>query len=246
MKEDKNFDQIFDKLDRLRNLFDFGEKIVPITQNLVDFLKEIIFLLENINELINESQTQIPRATDKINSVTNATEIATTEILDLVDQITEELNSVEESINGIIANREHKDALYNKLCEILKENADAKKLLDEYHKLNYYVEIFNQLKKKISTVEEFVFKITMSLQVQDITAQQLSSVNHIIESVHNRLSFLVTSVDNEQVDKDLDKMKKMMSKVTSFDPDAIYDQSSSRQDEVDSIINAMQNDKQNK
>jgi len=94
----QNINDIFNKLSDLKELFRIGEKIVPILQSVIEFMKETIPLIENINISIADSTSKFPVAKDQINNVTNATELATTEILDLVDEIT---NRITETINDL-------------------------------------------------------------------------------------------------------------------------------------------------
>ena len=80
----KDFEMLGVKLRELKALFSVGEKIIPSIQKLVDFINEMSPLLVHINNSIEESNSKIPKATDHIVDVTNATELATTEILDSV------------------------------------------------------------------------------------------------------------------------------------------------------------------
>ena len=91
-----NMTQLFNKLNDLKAVFTYGQKIIPIIQNLVDFMKETIPLLETINNSIADSTSKIPKASHQINNVTHANEMATTEILDLVDVISNETSKIEE------------------------------------------------------------------------------------------------------------------------------------------------------
>ena len=110
----KNISNIFDNLNDLKNAFKIGEKVVPIIQSLTEFMQEIVPLLEKINFSISESANQMPQAANQINSVTSATELATNEILDLVDKISENVNETD-----------------SKLAEFHKEHEERAKLLIE-------------------------------------------------------------------------------------------------------------------
>jgi chemotaxis regulatin CheY-phosphate phosphatase CheZ len=44
-------------------------------------------MLDEINKSLEESSNKIPRASNQLNTVTKTTEVATTEILDALDQM---------------------------------------------------------------------------------------------------------------------------------------------------------------
>jgi len=79
--------------------------------------------------------------------------------------------------------------------------------------------------------------ITISLQIQDITAQQLASVNHLIQSVQKRLSSLLFDLGKKS-NQNLSELEQMPEADTdTFNPDAKYDTSAEKQVRVDEIIN---------
>ena len=92
------------------------------------------------------------------------------------------------------------------------------------------------IKNKIGEITAHTDQITMSLQVQDITAQQLAAVNHLIISVQNKLGSLLNAVDSSKYDeKDDLKLEKLPD--VHFDAKADYNPDANQQLDVDSIIN---------
>jgi hypothetical protein len=80
--------EILGKLGELRNLFVLGQRTLPFLEELFAFLEDISPLLDEINASMQDSTTvKIPRATSQLQSVSQATELATTEILDLIDAV---------------------------------------------------------------------------------------------------------------------------------------------------------------
>jgi hypothetical protein len=77
--------------------------------------------------------------------------------------------------------------------------------------------------------------ITLSLQVQDITSQQLATVNHLIESVQEKLASLIEDFDNTKIVEGHDNLN--LPAGASFDPNARYSRSAVPQQEVDTIFN---------
>jgi len=239
----KSLSAVFENLNNLKSAFKIGEKIVPIIQNLTEFMQEIAPLLSQINSSIIESAGQMPQAKDQIESVTSATELATTEILDLVDEITAQVNNVESTLSGLQEKQKTQTELLNNLKSVIKGNSEAEKIINDLEVCNDFYDDLVVMKDKVSKVSEDSFKITMSLQVQDITSQQLAAVNHLIESVNDKLSGLVDQINNSDIQEEFKNLAievKMESseetESTTFDSKAKYDHDEKRQKKVDDII----------
>lgn len=236
-KISKNMGEIFEKLDDLKNVFKFAERIVPLIQSLIEFMQEMAPLLDNINSSINDSTLQIKRGTDKINNVTSATELATTEILDLSDEISDSLSEFEDRLKKSVDSRKKKFDLIDKLEKVNSDNQEALDLIKQIknsieEEIDYEVE-----QKTLAELNEKAQKIVLALQVQDITAQQLASVNHLIDSVHSKLSGLVSEID--EADLDSGDIKIEVSKNASFNPDAKY----TKEDQQKVVDEAMKDQK---
>jgi chemotaxis regulatin CheY-phosphate phosphatase CheZ len=236
MKQTNNMRQIFEKLDDLKKLFLYGEKIIPVIKNLVDFMRETGPLLETINNSIADSTSKIPKASHQIDNVTSATELATTEILDLVDVISNEASIVEKSINNVAQIEEKRGNILNSIREASKGNAQIASLLDEYTNAGNVLELVSPSLTSIKKIGSDVYNITLSLQVQDITAQQLAAVNHLIGSVQEKLTSLIIDIEDTEV-KDLENMSIAVPETSAFNPEARYNSSTSRQELADSLVN---------
>ena len=136
MDKSINMSQVFDKLNDLKLLFEYAQKIIPILQSLADFMKETVPLLEEINHSIADSTTKIPKATNQISNVTNATELATTEILDLVDAISNSLIGIEKQLTNTVETEQKKDEIVEELKNILPGNSNVIELVEKYKSLN--------------------------------------------------------------------------------------------------------------
>ncbi len=224
MEEAKNLVSVFDKLNDLKSLFKFGEKIVPIIQSLVEFMKDIIPLLDTINTSIADSTSKMPIASNQINDVTNATEMATCQILDLVDDISNALASIETALITEKERQEKIELLAQSLNNALEGNTGLQEQLKELLELTKDRRILETVIPLIEAIREDSYKITMALQVQDITAQQLAAVNHLINSVHSKLSLIVADIEKSELNSEMGS-----SRSNSFDtPDgAHYDANAS-------------------
>lgn len=238
-----NMSSIFDKLNDLKNLFKFGEKIVPIIQSLIEFMKEIVPLLETINSSISDTANKMPQAANQISNVTNATELATTEILDIVDKITNIVVEVESRAKKALEDRERRAELYAKLRETVQGNGDALETIDELEAADAPTKDLEKTISQLGEVKDNTHQITLSLQVQDITAQQLAAANHLIQSVHERLATLIADIDHSEIKDDIRSLDIDVPEGVDFDPKASYNKDASRQGEVDRILNQQNENK---
>ncbi len=241
MKHSENLVQLFDRLNELKYLFHYGQKIIPIIQSLIDFMKDTVPMLENINSSISDSASKIPKAQNQIHDVTSATEMATIEIMDIVDVISNDISKIEDEISTLIAKEERKKEIFTKLRIMFGGNAEAVALLEE---LDKETAIFNQLSQILATVQKTksdAYNITIALQVQDITTQQLAAVNHLITSVQQRLSNLVLEIDETDIDVK-DRKKIVIPDEETFNAEAKYDKDDSRQKLADQLLNKTSQD----
>ncbi|MGE5431774.1 MAG: hypothetical protein ACM3QX_11905 [Syntrophomonadaceae bacterium] len=235
-----NMSQLFDKLNDVKVLFQYGQKVVPVLQSLVDFMQETVPLLENINHSIADSTAKIPKASDQINNVTNATELATTEILDLVDAISNNVSSVESKLLVINTTEAQKLELIEKLKNLLPGNSEAGKLLEEYTALDTTKKNIEEITKMFPKIKDDSYNITLSLQVQDITSQQLAAVDHLIDSVQEKLASLIQDIDETQIEEfnaATSGSGIQAPQGATFDPNASYNKNDNRQDMVDAVVN---------
>lgn len=233
--------KLFEKLNDLKSIFVYGQRVIPVIQSLIDFMRETVPLLENINKSIAESTNKIPKAKDHISDVTQATELATTEILDLVDMISEELQQTSEQLQVVIEKDKDRTKKIDEIISLVSDNPGAIEKLETLRKDLDSSKLITGLIDKISRASNEAYNITISLQVQDITSQQLAAVNHLIESVQDKLSSLINTLDDNEL-----KEIKLDSNVhyedgVSFDPNATYNKETTKQKMADTIIQERKN-----
>lgn len=238
MKHVSNMTDLFERLNELKVVFRYSEKLIPIIQNLMDFMKETVPLLEDINSSIVESTSKIPKASDQINNISSATELATTEILDIVDSISIDMERIEKSVKDVKSKEEEKLLVWQKIKSILPSDPSANELIQRYEELESFLPTIPGMMEIFQKVKNDVYNITLSLQVQDITSQQLAAVNHLIESVRSSLASLMLHLDDSEI-KSFDNFYNDLPKVGTFDPNAEYTKSSERQDIANVLINDM-------
>ncbi len=234
MKTSENMNQLLKRLDELKTLFGSGIKIIPIIQNLVDFMKDIVPLMDNISQSIEESANKIPKAANQISRVTEATELATTEILDIVDRMSNDISDTAAMLNQVIDRDKQKTEFIRKIKLIISPDEQINNLIKEYEKLGKDKIALYTIAESLQKIKNDAYNITMSLQVQDITSQQLSAVKHLIGSVQAKLASLNYNLN----EANLENIEMKGTGEHSFDPDADYSKTKGRQEIADSIINS--------
>ncbi len=232
----KNLNEMLVKLKEVDSVFKFGEKMIPVVEGFVSFIGDFLPFVEQISGSIEETRLKIPEASNQLNKVTNATELAMTEVLDKIDEISDQLLSINECMDELIERKVVTSELVESLRMHLNGSDEANELLDKIAENVDTGLTLELVKNKIGEVTASTDQITMSLQVQDITAQQLAAVNHLIISVQHKLNTLLNTVDSSGLGtNDNIKMDKLPN--VHFDAKADYNPKSNQQSDVDSIIN---------
>ncbi|MBI5662665.1 MAG: protein phosphatase CheZ [Ignavibacterium album] len=235
MSSDTVMTRLFEKLNDLKAIFMYSEKLIPVIQSLIDFMRDTIPLLENINQSITDSASKIPKVTHQINNVTNATELATNEILDLIDKVLSETNNSEAMLERLLELEKEKAELIREVA--LESNSPkAVELLQKYDEKYDNSARIEVLLGVIKNIKEYANSITISLQVQDITAQQLAAVNHLIDSVQKKLGSLINDLEKTQL-KSGEELTIPFEDSMTFDPNARYQNGgNSSQKVVDDVM----------
>ena len=107
---EKDISELLKKADELRSLFVLGQRVIPFLEEIFVFVSEIEPLLDEINKSIDENLKKMPNASQQLSKVTEATELATTEIMDIVDGLVyksdiisanvKQMKEINETING--------------------------------------------------------------------------------------------------------------------------------------------------
>jgi chemotaxis regulatin CheY-phosphate phosphatase CheZ len=236
MMSPENMSQLFAKLDDLKKVFSYGERLIPVIHSLGEFMKDTVPLLANINKSIAESNAKIPRATNQIQSVTDATELATTEILDLVDSLNHDLSEIEKTMLNLLTGESEKEEFLKGLIPMLNRPDAEEYILNFLHE-NSSSDKIGELLLQIGKMKTDTESITISLQVQDITTQQLATVNHLIESVQKRLVSLIDDFGSAKINPGYES-KITYPKGLAFDPGARYTKEAGKQELADELINS--------
>ncbi len=105
MKHMESIDDILNKInemqefckvnDMMREFCNANDDILPFMEGLFIFLRDIMPLMTEINTSLRDGNRKLPTASEKISSVTSTTEMATHEIMDMLDNISKVLPGIQ-------------------------------------------------------------------------------------------------------------------------------------------------------
>jgi chemotaxis regulatin CheY-phosphate phosphatase CheZ len=234
----KQVDSILKQIEELKAIFILGQRVIPLLEELFQFVREIGPMLNEINKSIAESSNKIPKASNQLNNVTKATEIATTEILDTLDGIAFKLGELKTLVSMSKSDYEKQRRLLSRINKKLINREYDKvmplwtKFYNSFPGLNNYETILS----KLDSVKEGTNNIMISLQVQDITAQQIAAVNHLMESVQEKMVSLLSKLGNVKGSDGGSTDADESQAYSAFNSEATYDRSGERQKVVDEMF----------
>jgi chemotaxis regulatin CheY-phosphate phosphatase CheZ len=191
----------------IKGYFVTTKKYMPQIVKLVNFIEEVIPLLQTIHVNLHQSTEMIPSASEKLGKVTTATELATTKVMDIVDNVIVRLNT-----------------MYTYLGEMEEQVASpaAGDLI---------IRKISDLRNEVNGSHDDLFSIMNALQFQDITTQQINSIGSVIDTVQTKLYELLKGFDEERIALNL-KKSESFDPNAEFD----FDRSAESQRFVDKII----------
>lgn len=223
---DIDIKQLLQKSQELKALFVLGQRVIPFLEEMFRFIEEISPILDVINTSIEDNLQKMPKASMQLSKVSEATELATTEIMDTLDGLVLKSNTISTNLRGLSGQVG---------AQATQDSATAEATITQSEQL-------------LNSIREDANTIIMALQIQDITSQQLAAVNHLLETVQKRLSEIMKefrepdleSPAAESASKSPNNVSQLHRNI-AFDTNAIDSLNKShgttRQDKVDSIFN---------
>ena len=240
-----NVNDILGKLNELRAVFVLGQRAVPFIEEIFFFLKEVAPLLEEINASMMDSALKMPHATSQLQSISDATKLATTEILDLIDVVLVKSQtydgSLEQTLNDARALQESDEKLLalirNKVGDRTEVIAEVEAIMEDRREAQHTIE--GSVHARRTVVEEIcsqMNQIANSLQVQDIATQQIASVTHLLDSMRTRMSALLERLDAQQQSTAAATAGFSVPSGPTFDAQARFNRSGERQSAADDVF----------
>ena len=214
---------LLQKAEELKALFILGQRVIPFLEEIFLFVKDIKPLIDEINTSISENLKKVPNASKQLSKVTEANEEAATEIMDIVDGLVYKADIISKNLKNIEQNH-----------SIVKtEDADFNKLMIQNNDL-------------LQSIRDDSNSIMISLQVQDITSQQIAAVNNLLGTIQSKLGSILSKFQNSELSNLISEKEEYSEKSQvshlhreiAFDPDAIdsISEKLTRQDAVDEVF----------
>ncbi|MFC1490053.1 protein phosphatase CheZ [Candidatus Latescibacterota bacterium] len=172
--EKAEISRLISSFNAIKGYFDTTQKYMPQIARLVVFIEEIIPLFDTIQDNLKQSSSLIPKASERLGKVTSATEMAATEVMDIVDNVIERLGKMSASVEVIEGN------LPTESADVIKKNTDL-------------------IREEIDGSQDDLFSIMNALQFQDITTQQINGIGDTIERVHVKIIELLSGFQEEGI-----------------------------------------------
>ncbi len=198
---------LLERTTELKHLFLVGQRAIPFLEEVFSFLSEISPLMNEIDASLRDTTSKMPHASNQIFNVSQATELATTEILDLVDAALRSLSVLQEDVLRHAADEAEGaqvgQALLPELAAALAGRQDdllarTEACFQEAQRVRGEQALVRaRSTDEMHIVRRRLNEIMLALQVQDITSQQLAAVNHLIESVRARMALLTSRLSSE-------------------------------------------------
>ena len=229
MKKELDIQELLKKSEELKALFVLGQRVIPFLEEIFLFIQDTSPLIQEISSSIKDNLKKMPKASKQLSKVTEATEMATNEIMDTVDGVMYK--------SGIISTN---------LALIRDIGSQA-----EFAQNEDFLRAISNSDEVLKSIKNDAQNIMMALQVQDITSQQIAAVNNLLETLQGKLGsitdrlknteFAVFSLENATEKHQFDSRTSNLHRTIAFDPDAVdaLANTTSRQQDVDDLMKQM-------
>jgi len=203
-------ENILQKAAEMKVFCEYGQRTIPVLDEIAAFISEISPAIEELKAVLEVAMVNIPKAANQLTRVTEATEQATTQILNTLDKMVVKL---EDLITAVSTSTKSKDLdnLINKMSALVKALVDKSGWDNDVVQL---AETWDSMAKSLKAAGiadlEYILKnlqddcteIMMALQVQDITQQHIGTVMGTIQSVAEELQRITKGFFGEPMKKE--------------------------------------------
>ncbi len=213
--KNKDIKFLLAKADELKDILTMGQQFIPYLEDIVIFVNDVRPIVEELNQSLMDNLNKLPGVSSQLTQVTEATELATNEILSLA----EELSGYISEMLDYTSEMKERDKQYSEMNVFLMELindlskipgtdepvAKIKDHLDRFYCNDMLNTInYNEFTKLIDSMQEKTQSIMMALQIQDITEQQIAGVNLLVNIIQDKLNSIIGKISI--IDDDFEEM----------------------------------------
>ena len=199
----QELDGILEKASELKVFFEFGQKTLPALEEVGTFVQRIGPLVDGIRSLSAITSERLPKATAQLERVNLASEKASTDILNTVDRMMNQIEDLKRQVRGqlgvenLVESSRDINAAIDAIASKLPGDADLTLLLsawDLHRQSLAAIQPSTTLSASLEQLSDDCTNVMMAQQVQDITGQQIASVIGLMQAVGDVLRRLVAEI----------------------------------------------------
>ena len=196
----QEIDGVLEKMSELRVYLDFGTRALPLLSEVGTFVQEIGPVIEGIKSLVDVTSQKLPKASEQLGRVNQFSESASTEILNTVDKMIVTIESIQtpgfNHVGGDILEQTEQrvSTAVDLLARKHPEDEDIVELLNAWDLHAQSLKALNRVNEaqvKLQSLRDDCNTIMTSLQVQDITGQQIATVIGLMQAIDDVLRKLL-------------------------------------------------------
>jgi chemotaxis regulatin CheY-phosphate phosphatase CheZ len=88
------------KVEELKALLVFTERTIPFLEDVIAFVSDIVPMMEDLRSSVEATAEKLPKASSQLDKVSTATEMATTEILNIVEGMMAKVDRIRSESGG--------------------------------------------------------------------------------------------------------------------------------------------------
>ncbi|EHO42232.1 DUF3418 domain-containing protein [Caldithrix abyssi] len=94
----KGLDQLMSRIEQLKKSLKTDDEVVTVVSDVLIFIEDLIPLMLEGNAFMRDTANKVPSAADNLTRINQTTEMATKEVLDRLERIMEQLESLKKDI----------------------------------------------------------------------------------------------------------------------------------------------------
>lgn len=196
MVEMKNIDDVIGKVEKMHESMRLSDEIFPVISDLFSFVKEIIPLMLEVNSFMNHSSKKIPTASENLNNVSKATELATHEVMDLLESVSTQLED--------LRNRVKEEGASEKSLSLIDDiSVEANEIIFAFQ----FQDITSQQLEHVNRILEAIYDKFISLYKSSLRLKDKSILGKdVVDALEKELKDKNIADSNEFHEKTKDKM----------------------------------------
>jgi chemotaxis regulatin CheY-phosphate phosphatase CheZ len=194
-------ESVLQKAAEVKVFCEYGQRTLPVLDEIAAFLREISPAVEDLKAVLEVAMENIPKAAGQLGRVTEATEQASTQILNTLDKMVITLDQIITAVSTGMLSSDLGGAT-NKMAGVVKAlveksgwDADIVALAEAWEAHLRSIKksgTTGELELLLKNLQDDCTEIMMALQVSDITQQHIGTVMGTIQAVAQELSKLTT------------------------------------------------------